>query len=107
MKTIRITRTGVFRSGTDMIPIGTELEVPDDFASWPGKWELVSETAGKSFEVATPAIDHEAGNVPIDEVDEHADDLHALREEYERVTGEKPHGRMKAETLRARIEEAQ
>ena len=98
MKTIRITKAGVFRSGADMIPIGTELEVPDDFASWPGKWDLVSETASKSFEVATPAKQPEP---------EEDTELDELREEYERVTGEKPHGRMKAETLRARIEEAQ
>jgi len=107
MKTIRITRHGVFRSGTDMVPIGTLIDVPDDFDGWPGKWVLVSESKGKTLQPATP--DHTPGNVPLDEVDEHAesDDLHDLRAEFERIFGEKPHGRMKADTIRARISEAQ
>jgi len=105
---IRITKAGIFRNGTDMIPVGTELEVPDDFNGWANKWVRI-DSPKASLEVASPEPDHTPGNVPLNEVDEHAesDDLHDLRAEFERIFGEKPHGRMKAETLRAKIEEAQ
>ena len=59
---------------------------------------MVSETAGKSFEVATPAKQAEP------EPEEDAD-LEEARAEYEQAFGERPHPRMKADTIRARIEE--
>lgn len=51
---IEITRPGVFRNGQDMVAVGEQIEVPDDFNGWPGKWVEVSSGKGKSFEVATP-----------------------------------------------------
>lgn len=54
MKTIQITRPGVFRNGKDMVAVGTQLQVPDDFTGWPGKWIEVSRDEGKTLEVATP-----------------------------------------------------
>ena len=94
---IRITRKGIYNQDGP-VPVGTELDVADDFDKWQGKWVMVAESAGKSFEVATPAKQPEP---------EEDTELDQLRDEYERVTGEKPHGRMKAETLKQRIEEAQ
>ena len=91
---IRITRKGIYNH-SGPVPIGTELDVPDDFSAWANKWARV-DSPSATLEVATP--------VPEPEVDE---DLEAARNEYERVFGEKPHGRMKAETIRARIEEAE
>ncbi|MAF06190.1 MAG: hypothetical protein CME86_27740 [Herbaspirillum sp.] len=54
MKTIQITRPGVFRNGKDMVAVGTQLQVPNDFNGWPGKWIEVSSDEGKTLEVATP-----------------------------------------------------
>ena len=103
---IRITKSGIFRNGTDMIPVGTELDVPDDFSAWANKWTRV-DSPSATLEVATPAA--VPGNAPLGEVDEPEvdEELEAARNEYERVFGEKPHGRMKAETIRARIAEAE
>lgn len=92
MKKIRIIRGGLFNSQGQQVPVGTVMEVSDTFNGWQGKWELVAETKGKTLE---PATQPEAN-----------DGLDALRDEYERVIGEKPHGRMKEETLKARIDEA-
>lgn len=94
MKRIRIIRRGVFRSGTDMIPVGTELDVPDDFNGWNGKWELVSQTQGKTLEPATPDPEPQ-------------EDDSELRDEYEHIIGKRPGPRMKAETMRNHIAEAQ
>lgn len=98
---IEITRRGVYRGTGEMVPVGTQVEVPDGFTGWANKYRVVSSGAGKTLEVATP--DH-----MFEEVDEMLaqDKLDALRAEYERVTGEKPHGRKKADTLREEIEEA-
>lgn len=103
---IRITRPGIYRNGTTQIPVGAELEVPDDFTGWANKWVRV-DSPKATLEVASP--DHEAGNIPLDEVDEHAgtDELHELRAEYEAAFGEKPHARMKAETIRRKLSEAE
>jgi len=51
---IQITRPGVFRNGMDMVPVGEQIQVPDDFAGWPGKWIEVGSDEGKTLEVATP-----------------------------------------------------
>lgn len=51
---IEITRRGVYRSAGEMIPVGTQVEVPDDFKGWANKYRVVSNTAGKTLEVATP-----------------------------------------------------
>ena len=91
---IEITRRGVYRSAGEMIPVGTQVEVPDNFTGWANKYRVVSSGAGKTLEVATP-------EPQIDD-----SELDALRAEYERVTGEKPHGRKKLETLREEIEAA-
>ena len=92
---IRITKSGIYRDGVTMIPVGTELDVPDDFKGWANKWVRV-DSPKATLEVATPAKQPEP---------EEDTELDQLRDEYERVTGEKPHGRMKAETLKQRIEE--
>jgi hypothetical protein len=49
------------------------------------------------------------GNIPLSEVDEHAkaDELHELRAEYEATFGEKPHGRMRADTIRRKLAETE
>lgn len=93
---IEITRRGVYRSAGEMIPVGTQLEVPDDFKGWANKYRVVSSEQGKTLEVATPG--------PVPQQDD--SELDALRAEYERITGEKPHGRKKADTLREEIEAA-
>ena len=51
---IEITRRGVYRSAGEMIPVGAQVEVPDDFTGWANKYRVVSSTAGKTLEVATP-----------------------------------------------------
>jgi len=51
---IEITRRGVYRSAGEMIPVGTQVEVPDDFTGWANKYRVVSSAAGKTLEVATP-----------------------------------------------------
>ena len=104
-KRIRITRRGIFRSGTDMIPVGTEMDVPDDFSGWNGKWELVAEGKGKTMEVATPEPDHQAGNVTLEDASAESED-YDLRAEYEQVVGRRPGPRMKPETMRRHIAEA-
>ncbi len=87
---IMITKSGIYRNTNDIIPVGTELEVPDDFSKWGGKWEPVEETKGKTLEVASPASDED-------------DELTTARTEYEQQFGERPHPRMKADTIRARL----
>ena len=96
-KRIRITRRGVFRSGTDMVPVGTELDVPSDFKGWPGKWVEVSSDQGKTLEVATPEPQPEPE--PDDATTE-------LRDQYEQIIGKRPGPRMKAETMQRHIDEA-
>lgn len=51
---IEITRRGVYRSAGEMIPVGTQVEVPDDFTGWANKYRVVSSGNGKTLEVATP-----------------------------------------------------
>lgn len=120
MVTIEITKSGVYGQNGP-IPVGTVLDVPHEPTGWANKYRVVSDSKGKTLQPATP--DHTPGNVPLNEVDEHAKtdeqrgtpdhaleaadelELSDLRSEYERIFGEKPHGRMKAETLRAKIEE--
>ena len=102
---IQITRPGVFRNGHQMVPVGEQVEVPDDFTGWPGKWVKVSDTKGKTLEVATP--DHTPGNVPLDEVDTVDDDREQAVAAYRDAFGEEPHGRMKTETIWRKIEERQ
>ena len=92
---IRITRPGIYRNGTTQIPVGTELEVPDDFRGWANKWIRV-DSPKSTLEVASPA--------PAEEPDA---ELEEARAEYEAAFGEKPHARMKAETIRRKLEEAQ
>ena len=99
---IRITRPGIYRNGTTQVPVGTELEVPDDFAGWANKWVRV-DSPKATLEVASPEPDHAAGNVSWDDADT---DLEEARAEYERIFGEKPHHKMKVGTIRARIAEA-
>lgn len=93
---IRITRPGIYRNGTTQIPVGTELEVPDDFTGWANKYRVISTTAGKTLEVAAPASEPEP---------DHDAELEEIRAAYERQFGEKPHPRMKLETIRARLSE--
>lgn len=91
---IRITKAGIYRDGVTMIPVGTELDVPDDFKGWANKYEVVSRA--DKLEVATPAKQPEP---------EEDTDLEEARAEYEQAFGERPHPRMKADTIRSRIEE--
>jgi len=51
---IEITRRGVYRGNGEMLPIGTQVEVPDDFTGWANKYRVVSSDKGKTLEVATP-----------------------------------------------------
>lgn len=95
---IEITRRGVYRGNGEMLPIGKQVEVPDGFTGWANKYRVVSSGKGKTLEVATPA--------PEPAPQQEDTELDALRTEYERVTGEKPHGRKKADTLREEIEAA-
>lgn len=102
---IMITRGGIFRNGTDMVPVGTELDVPDDFEKWGGKWERVEQPRQGTLEVATPAKADEPDKTvepPKPEVSEDLELLY-LRAEFEKRFGEKPHPRMKAETIRSRL----
>lgn len=86
---IRITRPGVFDQRGDPIQPGTEINVPDDFTGWANKWESVT-PANATLEPATP----------------HDDELDDLRAQYETAFGEAPHGRMKADTIRRKLGEA-
>lgn len=92
---IRITRPGIYRNGTTQIPVGTEIDVPDDFTGWANKWVRV-DSPKATLEVASPA--------PAEETDT---DLEEARAEYEATFGEKPHARMKAETIRRKLAEAE
>ncbi|MAX51672.1 MAG: hypothetical protein CMH22_16035 [Methylophaga sp.] len=51
---IEITRRGVYRGTGEMVPVGTQVEVPDDFTGWANKYRVVSSGADKTLEVATP-----------------------------------------------------
>lgn len=93
---IQITRPGIFRSGSEMVPVGEQIEVPDDFKGWPGKWVKVSDTKGKTLEVATPDSEPET----VDDDREQA--ISAYRDAF----SEDPHGRMKTETIWRKVEEA-
>lgn len=86
---IRITKSGIYNQDGP-VPIGTELDVPDDFKGWANKYEVVSRA--DKLEVASPA--------------EPDTDLEDARAEYEATFGEKPHARMKAETIRRKLGEA-
>ena len=104
---IRITNKGIYNHNGP-VPIGTELDVSDDFKGWQGKWIRV-DSPNATLEVATPEKEYEPDrNVepPKPEVSEDLELLH-LRNEYERTYGERPHARMKAETIRRKIEEAE
>lgn len=100
---IRITRPGIYRNGTTQIPVGSELEVPDDFTGWANKWVRV-DSPKATLEVASPAPAEEPDSEEWLEMDE---ELQAARNEYRRVFGEKPHARMKAETIRRKLSEAE
>ena len=89
---IRITNKGIYNHNGP-VPIGTELDVSDDFKGWQGKWIRV-DSPHAALEVATPE--------PEPEVDE---ELEAARNEYERTFGHAPHHKMKAETIRRKLEE--
>ena len=91
---IRITRKGIYNQNGP-VPIGTELDVSDDFTGWANKWTRV-DSPNATLEVATPEPEPEEDT-----------DLEAARNEYERTYGERPHARMKAETIRRKIEEAE
>lgn len=92
---IRITRPGIYRSGIDMVPVGTELDVPDDFNGWANKWVRVDSPDAR-LEVAIP----DPGGASLEDTD-----LELLRTEYEQRFGKRPHGTMKADTIRARLAE--
>ena len=102
---IKITHSGVFRSDGSAVPVGTQVEVSDNFNAWRGKYEVVSESAGKTLEVATP--DHTAGNVAMQGVDTVDDDREQAVAAYRDAFGEEPHGRMKTETIWRKVEERQ
>lgn len=50
---IEITSPGVYGNGP--IAVGTKLEVATEPTAWSGKYRVVSESEGKSLEVATPS----------------------------------------------------
>ena len=92
---IRITRPGIYRNGTTQIPVGSELDVPDDFKGWQNKWVRV-DSPKATLEVASPE--------PAEEPDT---ELEEARAEYEATFGHAPHARMKAETIRRKLSEAE
>lgn len=102
---IEITRRGVYRSTGDMVQVGEQVEVPDGFTGWANKYRVISQGKGKSFEVATPTVEERPdGSHPGEKIGGFKDsDLDQLRAEYEDRFGEKPHGRMKADTLREKL----
>lgn len=84
MKTIQITRPGVFRNGMDMVPVGEQIQVPDDFTGWPGKWIEVSSDEGKTLEVATPKRPRkkrQAKQEPEQESEQHSLDTEAASDD--------------------------
>ena|SRR5690554_672028 len=96
---IRITRPGIYRNGTTQIPVGTELDVPDDFKGWANKWVRV-DSPKATLEVASPA--------PVEAPEPEEDtELEEARAEYEAAFGHAPHHKMKAETIRRKLSEAE
>lgn len=69
-----------------------------------GKWRIVEKTLAK--EEPTPVKKDVEPVVESDfaQLDASQDDIADLRAEFEQLTGKKPHGRVKAETLKAEIE---
>ena len=50
---ILITKPGIFRGFGEPLPVGSTVEVPDDFSGWAGRWQKI-EGSDQSLEVATP-----------------------------------------------------
>lgn len=89
---IEITERGIYDQDGNQVPVGKQLDVPDDFHQWANKYRVLSDTQTKTLEPATPSDE---------------DDLEAARAEYERQFGERPHARMKADTIRARLADSE
>lgn len=50
---ILITKPGIFRGFGEPLPVGSTVEVPDDFTGWAGKWQKI-EGSDHPLEVASP-----------------------------------------------------
>lgn len=116
---IEITRTGIYDQAGNPVPVGTQLDVPDDFHKWANKYRVVSSGKGKTLEPATPertaeeqewldapAVGREViDDDPLTEGERQEMELSELRAEYERVFSRAPHHKMKAETIRRKLGE--
>lgn len=101
---IEITHSGIYNQNGKPVAVGTQLDVPDDFTQWANKYRVVSDTQTNSLEPATPVTYREVDEDAEVAVEEN-DDLESARAEYEAHFGERPHARMKADTIRARLSE--
>lgn len=99
-----VTDWGLKLDGKDIAPGSKLLHKPGIPAAWKSVGKVVGQATdgdikrAQQFEVATPAVKDD------DNQGTESDDL---AEEYERVLGKKPHPRMKEETMRKAIEDAQ
>ena len=103
---IRITRSGIFRTPNEQIPVGTEIDVPDDFRGWANKWIRV-DSPKATLEVASPAPTEETEEDPLTEDERQDIDLAELRHEFEAAFGHAPHHKMKADTIRRKLAETE
>lgn len=93
---IEITKGGIYNQNGP-VPVGTQMDVPDNFKGWANKYRVISTDEGKSLEPATPDPDDLQWENP---------GLDSLRDKYERTVGKRPGPRMKEETMLRHIEEA-
>jgi hypothetical protein len=120
MLIIEITRKGVYGGDGKMIQPGTRFELKKMPPAWKNKARIVGEVQHQEQLVLTgsthvvgaedgapeiPPVPAEvvADNAPPEQADD--SELEQLRADYAEVFGERPHGRMKADKLRARIDE--
>ena len=96
---IEITKGGIYNQNGP-VPVGTQMDVPDDFKGWANKYRVISTGEGKTLEPATPAPGPE-------DLQWENPGLVSLRNQYEQVVGKRPGPRMKEDTMLRHIEEAQ
>lgn len=88
---VEITQKGVYQ-GNDMLPVGHRMKVQAVGAALKNKCRVLTPDSAQ-FEVATPAKPEEPSK------------RDQLRERYKELTGQDAPGRMKDETLEAKIAE--
>jgi len=94
MPKVKITQKGITHMGKEL-SVGSEVDVKSIPASFTNKCVLIGDD--RELEVATPQVESE----------EKDDDRESAIELYVEKFGDKPHGRMKTETIMAAVMEGE